>query len=284
MIRQDEMAPTRSRRRSYYYSIYGADVNGKLDFPIESLPVGRWAKEHYDPHSPMMAVFMTHAVINNNTTLLHLYLSPAGAGYTTTSTHVPITLKHFKLLAHLGRAPNWCLYHEIEFGAEFFFSEEDYLSKQAPSDTKRSCKSRIKLNDIKKETSPPTLSRSTCHEGPSTPSQASPPPRTSRRRPRRSAAATVTSYIVPDSDDEAIVEDDAENAMMALLSMQAKKRKVESNLQRWIKHLSTLLVDEQRKYKERRRRQDRTTDSKRRIMKVRDILTGMRWGSKSTIS
>lgn len=57
----------------------------------------------------------------------------------------------------------------------------------------------------------------------------------------------MTSYIVPDSDDEAIVDDDGENAMMALLSMQAKKRKVESNLQRWIKHLSALLVDEQRK-------------------------------------
>ena len=85
MIRQDEMAPTRSRRRSYYYSIYGADVNGKLDFPAggcsaplqtdcihvfsESLPVGRWAKEYYDPYSPMIAVFMTHAVINNNTTV-----------------------------------------------------------------------------------------------------------------------------------------------------------------------------------------------------------------------
>lgn len=57
----------------------------------------------------------------------------------------------------------------------------------------------------------------------------------------------MTSYTVPDSDDEAIVEDDGENAMTALLSMQAKKRKVESNLQRWIKHLSALLVDEQRK-------------------------------------
>ncbi|KAF8133652.1 hypothetical protein EV363DRAFT_927496 [Boletus edulis] len=266
MIRQDEMAPTRSRRRSYYYSIYGADVNGKLDFPIECLPVGRWAKEHYDPHSAMMALFMTHAVINNNTTLLHLYLSSAGVGYTSPSTHVPITLKHFKLLAHLGRAPNWCLYHEIEFGAEFFFSEEDYLSKQAPfPDNKRTCKFRVKPNVIKKETSPPSLSRSSCHAEPPTPPQAS-PSRTSRRRPRRSAATTVTSYIVPDSDDEAIVEDD-ENAMTALLSMQAKKRKVESNLQRWIKHLSALLVDEQRKYKERRRRQDRNTDGKRRVMK-----------------
>lgn len=39
MIRQDEMAPTRSRRRSYYYSIYGADVNGKLDFPIGEYPL-----------------------------------------------------------------------------------------------------------------------------------------------------------------------------------------------------------------------------------------------------
>ncbi|KAF8555227.1 hypothetical protein OG21DRAFT_928362 [Imleria badia] len=281
MIRQDEMAPTRSRRRSYYYSIYGIDVNGKLDFPIESVPVGRWVKEHYDPHSSMMAVFMTHAVINNNTALLHLYLSPAGVGYTTPSAHVPITLKHFKQLAHLGRAPNWCLYHEIEFGAEFFFSEEDYLSKQAPPDVKRSCKSRVKPNDIKKETSPPTLSRSTCHAEPSTP-QASPSPRSSRRRPRRSAASTVTSYIVPDSDDEAIVDDDGENTMMAMLSMQAKKRKVESNLQRWIKHLSALLVDEQRKYKERRRRQDRGTDGKRRIMKV-SILTGTRWERQSHI-
>ena len=186
-------------------------------------------------------------------------------GYTTTPTHVPVTLKHFKLLAHLGRAPvsstlhlycswtkfyrqNWCLYHEIEFGAEFFFSEEDYLSKQVPpSDVKRSSKSRIKANDIKKETSPPTLPRSTSHTGLSGPSQASTYPRTSRRRPRRSAASTVTSYVIPDSDDEAIIEDNSENAMMALLSMQAKKRKVESNLQRWIKHLSALLVDEQRK-------------------------------------
>ncbi|KAG9315906.1 hypothetical protein JVU11DRAFT_3556 [Chiua virens] len=268
MIRQDEMAPTRSRRRSYYYSIYGADVNGKLDFPADSLAVGRWIKEQYDSRSPMMAIFMTHAVINNNTTLLHLYLSPAGVGYATTSTHVPITLKHFKLLAHLGRAPNWCLYHEIEFGAEFFFSEEDYLSKQVPpTESKRAHKSRGKSNDIKKEASPPTLCRSAGQVGPSTPTQTSNSTRTSRRRPRRSAAARV-SYVVPDSDDEAIVDDDGENAMMTLLSMQAKKRKVESNLQRWIKHLSALLVDEQRKYKEKRRRQDRSTDSKRRIMKT----------------
>jgi hypothetical protein len=71
-------------------------------------------------------------------------------------------------------------------------------------------------------------------------------PRASKRRPRRSAA-TVTSYAIPDSDDEAIVEDDDDNAVVVLMTMQAKKRKVESNLQRWIKHLSVLLVEEQKK-------------------------------------
>ncbi|KAF9242591.1 hypothetical protein BU15DRAFT_86781 [Melanogaster broomeanus] len=270
MIRQDEMAPTRSRRRSYYYSIYGADTTGKLNYPPEFLPIGKWVKENYEPNSPMMAVFLTHAVVNNNPTLLHHYLSSSGAGYTSTSTHVPITLKHFKLLAHLGRAPNWCLYHEIELGAEFYFSEEDYLSKQAPtSETKWLSKFRAKPTDIKKETSPPTLSRSSCQAGPSTQRASSSSPRKPRRRSRRSAAATVTSYVVPDSDDEAIVEDDGENAMVALLSMQAKKRKVESNLQRWIKHLSILLVEEQRKHKDRRRRLDKTAavDVKRRVTK-----------------
>lgn len=55
------------------------------------------------------------------------------------------------------------------------------------------------------------------------------------------------SYVIPDSDDEAIVEDDDENAVVVLMTMQAKKRKVESNLQRWVKHLSVLLAEEQKK-------------------------------------
>ncbi|KAH7885344.1 hypothetical protein F5I97DRAFT_1884682 [Phlebopus sp. FC_14] len=263
MIRQDEMAPARSRRRTYYYSIYGADTTGKLHYPIESQAVGRWVKDNYPPNSPMMAIFLTHAIINNNATLLHLYLSSG----TVTSSHVPITLKHFKLLAHLGRAPNWCLYHEIELGAEFYFSEEDYLSKQGPiSEPKRLSKARAKT-DVKQETSPSTL--------PSFPSQAGPsrlpgsPRLLSRKRPRRSAASTITSYVIPDSDDEAIAVDDGENAMVALLSIQAKKRKVESNLQRWIKHLSALLSEEQRKYKDKRKRLEKTaaTDGKRRVTK-----------------
>jgi hypothetical protein len=57
------------------------------------------------------------------------------------------------------------------------------------------------------------------------------------------AAATVRSYAVPDSDDEAI----ADEADLGLLAGQAKKKKVESNLQQWIKHLSILLKEEQKK-------------------------------------
>lgn len=262
MIRQDEMTPIRSRRRSYYYNMYNHDVQAKLNYPVEFWQVGRWVKDTYPSDSPIMAVFFTHAVINNNSTLLHHYLPTPGPN---SSARVPITLKHFKLLAHLGRAPNFCLYHEIELGAEFYFSEEDYLSKQTPVvGTRQHGKHRTK--DVKKETSPATVSHSLCQADPSS----STPPRTSRKRPRRSTVVVVTSYVIPDSDDEAIVESDDENAMLTLMTMQAKKRRVESNLQRWIKHLSALLTEEQRKYKEKRRRLERITppDSKLRVNKT----------------
>lgn len=262
MIRQDEMTPIRSRRRSYYYNMYNHDVQAKLNYPVEFWQVGKWVKDTYPPDSPIMAVFFTHAIINNNSTLLHHYLPTPGPD---SSARVPITLKHFKLLAHLGRAPNFCLYHEIELGAEFYFSEEDYLSKQTPVvGTRQHGKHRTK--DVKKETSPATVSHSLCQADPSS----SAPPRTSRKRPRRSTVVVVTSYVIPDSDDEAIVESDDENAMLTLMTMQAKKRRVESNLQRWIKHLSALLTEEQRKYKEKRRRLERITppDSKLRVNKT----------------
>jgi len=63
------------------------------------------------------------------------------------------------------------------------------------------------------------------------------------RRPRRTAA-TIRSYAVPDSDDDDITEE-AEIAWA--MHVDAKKRKVESNLQQWIKELSVLLKEEQRK-------------------------------------
>lgn len=263
MIRQDEMTPIRSRRRSYYYNIYNNDVQAKLNYPPEFLQVGQWVTETYPPDSPIMAVFFTHAVINNNSTLFRLYFSASGPNRPVA--RVPITLKHFKLLAHLGRAPNVCLYHEIELGAEFYFSEEDYLSKQTPV-VETSQHGKHKTKDVKKETSPATVSHSLCQADPSS----STPPRTSRKRPRRSTVVVVTSYVIPDSDDEAIVESDDENAMVTVMTMQAKKRRVESNLQRWIKHLSALLTEEQRKYKEKRRRLERITppDSKLRVNKT----------------
>jgi hypothetical protein len=212
----------------------------------------------------MAATFLTHAVINNNTTLLHGFFTcnTPSTNYVSTSQHVPVTFKHFRLLARLGKAPNWCLYHEIENGAEFYFSEEDYLSKQPPATEPKRC-SKVKVKSSK-ETSP-TIPRFSIQAGPS---RVQVSPRANKRRPRRSAAA-VMSYVIPDSDDEAIVEDDDENAVVVLMTMQAKKRKVESNLQRWIKHLSVLLAEEQKKYKEKRKRLEKSapSDGRRRVAK-----------------
>lgn len=64
----------------------------------------------------------------------------------------------------------------------------------------------------------------------------------SRKRPRRSATM-ARSYVIPDSDDDAI----AEVGRAVVSSDFAKKRRSETNLQRWIKHLSVLLKEEQRK-------------------------------------
>jgi len=36
---------------------------------LEFVQVGRWVKETYPVNSPIMAVFLTHAIINNNSTV-----------------------------------------------------------------------------------------------------------------------------------------------------------------------------------------------------------------------
>lgn len=59
------------------------------------------------------------------------------------------------------------------------------------------------------------------------------------------AAETVGSYAVPDSDDEAIVDQDSGFGRMSIQTQ--KKFLVSSSLQRWIKHLSLLVKDEQQK-------------------------------------
>ena len=68
-----------------------------------------------------------------------------------------------------------------------------------------------------------------------------------KKRPRRSAASTVKSYLVPDSDDESILDEHKPDSMTLTQSKEAGKKKAESNLQRWIKHLTALQKEELKK-------------------------------------
>jgi hypothetical protein len=128
------------------------------------------------------------------------------------------------------------MFHDLESGAEFYFSEDDYVT-QVDNDMFNCSEQKVK---VKLEAALETISSTP-------PIRASPTlkPTASRgkKRPRRMAATSVRSYIVPDSDDEAIVNDSDSGRR----SGQARKKKVESNLQQWIKHLSVLLKEEQKK-------------------------------------
>jgi len=117
--------------------------------------------------------------------------------------------------------------HEIEAGAEFFFSEDDYLNRQPKLKIKTEVKTEVAQSPV-----------------PSTSNKAKLDKSSGLRRPRRTTAATIRSYAVPDSDDDDIAEE-AETAWA--MHVDVKKRKVESNLQQWIKELSVLLKEEQRK-------------------------------------
>jgi len=189
------------------------------------------------------------------------------------------------MLARLGRAPAWHLIADIEKGAEFFFSEEDYLTPEqlngTSEDSKRPKSSRIK---VKAETQPTSLATSTTSPF-SSPSSfsAAPGPSTlkvehmtmkGRKRLRRSAASTVKSYVVPDSDDEAIVDEKPDVYPWGEVK-KAKQRKVESNLQRWIKHLTSLQKEEQKKYKEKKKRMERNAPPgiKVRVVKTEFLKT-----------
>lgn len=193
------------------------------------------------------------------------------------------------------------LFTEIESGAEFFFSEEDYLTtEQVVKETitrrvkgqtmtktskgwrtagRKSGKTRIKAETPPVATlgaspssylfvdqtsgSPPTSpvpsspssgSSSSFVPMSSMPSLESPVPKKSsaspargKKRPRRSAASTVKSYLVPDSDDESILDEHKPDGVSLTKSREAGKKKAESNLQRWIKHLSALQKEELKK-------------------------------------
>jgi len=176
---------------------------------------------------------------------------------------IPVTFKHFKLLARLGRSINPNLFDDIEAGAEFYFSEEDYLSPEelhgSPRKMRKRKHTRIRIRmvseySVKKEETPgpsviPTASSSSSAAFEATPS--SPGPSNPRKRPRRNAASSAKNYVVPDSDDDEIADENDE--MVQCVHAHVKQRKEESNLQKWIKHLSVLLKEEQKKYKEKKK-------------------------------
>ena len=146
---------------------------------------------------------------------------------------MPITLEHFRILARLGRSVNWSMIHDIELGAEFYFSEEDYLNKESKPKVKTEVKTETTQLSVPSTSSSRRISTSRLEK--------SPP----KKRPRRSAAETVRSYAIPDSDDEDIADEDRAKALK--MNINSRKKKIESNLQIWIKELSVLLKEEQRK-------------------------------------
>ena len=84
MIRHDELTPTRVRRRFLYGYPFvdGSKVNyphGELCSILprfvltlveDALPVARWARTHFGTRSTVTAIFLTHAVINENTLVM----------------------------------------------------------------------------------------------------------------------------------------------------------------------------------------------------------------------
>lgn len=231
MIRQDELMPVRARRRSLWsLGSYMNSLNAS-QLPYDSLPVGRWIKDEFGPESSVTAVLMTHAILNNHSSILRYYLSDHH--------NVPITLKHFKLLAHLGKAPNFFLYSNIQAGAKFFRDEDEYI---AAND---SAKALLREIQIKTESSPPSIPPPSRSEPEIVITVSRSTPR-KRKRPCRTATTSAPSYVVPDSDDEAIV---VENDYDYDVLHEKKRKKKLDHLQLWIKHLGELLKVEQAKHR-----------------------------------
>ncbi|KAG6837627.1 hypothetical protein H0H93_006148 [Arthromyces matolae] len=229
MIRNDEAMPVRPRRR-FLYAMSTASIAGKLAYPPDTIPVGHWIKQTFGPRNHITAIFMTHAVVNNCNNILDHFLSAFGRLRNSPSANVPITFEHFKLLAHLGRTPNYRLFIEISKGCDFYLDEEDYLRDETDA-------TRIKI-----ESSPTVLPKAGASSEPGSPSASR-----GRKRPRRSAT-TIASYAIPDSDDESAPDTKVE------VSNKFKTKAI--NLQKWVYHLGELLKEEVRKHKESKKRQN----------------------------
>ncbi|KAF8134795.1 hypothetical protein K438DRAFT_1693855 [Mycena galopus ATCC 62051] len=261
MIRRDEQG-TRGRRR-YFNSMSYAQTNQSSRVPEDSQSVAKWIKTEFGAMSSITATFLTHAVINENYLILSLYMDGL--------TPVPVTFKHFQILAQLGsNTGDFRLYDRIRSGAPFYRTEEDYLpgsdaarfllknlvGKATANDTEvKQDASQTSSSRVKKESVEPAVGSPSSHK---------------RKRPRRSAAAAVSSYIVPDSDDEAIAAEEDKNDEFAeyrLGSLGGEKKKakadskegkpklqrVETDLQAWIKALEGLYKEEQGKYREKKK-------------------------------
>ncbi|KAJ3791217.1 hypothetical protein GGU10DRAFT_338191 [Lentinula aff. detonsa] len=230
MINREELLPARSRRRTfnYHYNFY----NHYEYLPTDYLSVAKWIKNDFGPKHRLTAVFMTHAVLNDNSSVLRHYL------HDPVTFPVPLTLKHFQLLSRLGRAANYNMFAAIQNGAEFFHNEEDYIS------SKSDYSSRSNKNRYRNSISRPQVSV-VIDCIPSTSSNANTAP-TGKKRPRRIAAEN-RSYHIPDSDDEV-------DAMEVDLQEEKVNLNLVNHLQLWIKHLGDLQKTEQAKFRERRKR------------------------------
>ncbi|KAG6897068.1 hypothetical protein C0992_004309 [Termitomyces sp. T32_za158] len=192
---------------------------------VDTVPVGHWIKQTFGARSRLTAIFMTHAVVNNSNNVDNFL--PGSGGIIrlhSSSERVPITLKHFKMLARVGKTPNHHLYTEIFKGCEFYLNEEDYIQDRGTSNRP------VKM-EASSESLPSSSTRTRLEAFPLSSDIGG------RKRPRRTAT-TIKSYAIPDSSDESIFDDD---------DTDMKPRIQESNLQKWIFHLGELLKEEKRK-------------------------------------
>jgi hypothetical protein len=281
MIAREERVGTRHARRRWL-------MCGSFDvtpYSRDHLNVSHWIKGKFLEYSPVTALFLTHALINNNVPIINRYLSGSDLGYMSfknSNALVPITLNHFRLLARLGRVPPYQLFVAIEWGAEFYRSEEDYYKERSTGSPS------IKVE----HTSPPpssmnarcksaSLVASQLHEKYTTSISKDAGANSSmNKRPRRAAASTVSSYVVPNSDDEMIVDrslpsplssdcedwDSDRDPRMASGKVEHKpkemgkemkelkvKRELAVKMQTWVKELSCLQKEEGRKLKQKKK-------------------------------
>ncbi|KAM6494345.1 hypothetical protein JOM56_010706 [Amanita muscaria] len=235
MIRHDEAAPSRSRRRMDFPWGTLNDSAGKMHYPPNCLDVGLWLKKRLGAKSAAAAAFMTHAVINNNESLLHQFMSPNDLAIN----FVPVTLKHFRILARLGKAPSPKLFRAIELGARFYSDETEYLSTD-----EQPLKARTKT------------SKSMCAPALCSPISTRAPTK-NKKRPRRSAAAAVRSYFVPDSEDD--VTCDPIKGKLPTGSVLSLAQTKEHHLRLWVSNLGELLRFEQRKHTAKKRQIEQNT-------------------------